>query len=213
MDNFNNHEKTKKIVFSSLKVNSNFVNDKKTFLSKLDKSKKGEIDEKIVSIIQLINYKPDYYTTSSCSGRVYLWRGGTKKNQMERLRVSHELVKDSFFELKEINELKKLSFKEITLKGLIWLRLEDFILHICCRNLESANLLLQEARQWYKKSSILSANKKIMVEIRGSEFMEMPLYENGKLLFNGDLSWLKQEVNSRMNRIWEKEEEFKENTK
>ncbi|MEK6937887.1 MAG: tRNA wybutosine-synthesizing 3 family protein [Nanoarchaeota archaeon] len=174
----------------------NFNNDKKTFLSKLDKSKKGEIDERIVPIIQLINSKSDYYTTSSCSGRVYLWRGNGKKNQTEWLRVSHSLVDEAFFQIQE--------------KGLIWLRLEDFILHICCRDLGSANKLLLKARKLYKKSCILSASKKIMVEIRGSELLEVPLYEDGQLLFNGELSWLKEEVNSRFNKIWKKEEEFKE---
>jgi len=177
----------------------NFPNDKKTFLAKLDKSKKGDIDEKVIPILKAVNSKQDYYTTSSCSGRVYLWKGTAKgkgkKNEMIWLRTSHDLVKEEFFKIEE--------------KGLIWLRLEDFILHIACQDLESANKLLLEARVLYKKSCILSASNKIMVEIRGSEFIEMPLYQKGKLLFNQSFTWLTQEVNSRMKKVWQKEEQFR----
>jgi tRNA wybutosine-synthesizing protein 3 len=177
----------------------NFQNNKKTFLAKLDKSKKGDVDERVIPLLKVINSKPDYYTTSSCSGRVYLWKGTAKgkgkKNEMIWLRTSHDLVKEYFFQIQE--------------KGLVWLRLEDFILHIACGDLGAANNLLLEARTLYKKSCILSASNKIIVEIRGSEFIEMPLYENGKLLFNESLSWLTQEVNSRLKKIWKKEEEFR----
>ncbi|MEK6845980.1 MAG: hypothetical protein AABY26_04420, partial [Nanoarchaeota archaeon] len=109
---------------------SYFLNNKKTFLAKLDKSKKGEVDEKIIPLLNIINSKEDYYTTSSCSGRVYLWRGSEKKNEMEWLNVSHELIDENFFELKNYD-------------GLIWMRLEDMILHVCCTDLESANKLLE----------------------------------------------------------------------
>ncbi len=198
MDNFLNNGKTTKAVFPSLKVNSNFTNDKKTFLSKLDKSKKGEIDKRVLPILKVINSKQNYYTTSSCSGRVYLWKGTAKgkgkKNEMIWLRTSHDLIKEAFFQIQE--------------KGLIWLRLEDFILHIACKDLESANSLLLETRKLYKKSCILSASNKIVVEIRGSEFLEMPLYQSQQLLFNESFTWLKQEVNFRLKNIWKKEKEF-----
>jgi len=171
-----------------------FDNNKKTFLAKLDKSKKGEVDQRILPLINSLNAKSDFYTTSSCSGRVYLWKGKGKKNEMIWLRTSHDLIKEDFFQIKE--------------KGQVWLRLEDFILHIACRNLETANLLLERVRKLYKKSCILSASNKILVEIRGSEFVEMPLYEDGKLLFNGSFSWLKKEINSRLKSIWKKEKEL-----
>lgn len=176
-------------------INPDFLNNKKTFLSKLDKSKKGNLDQRIVPLIKLINSKPDYYTTSSCSGRVYLWTGKGKKNEMIWLRTSHDLIEESFFKIEH--------------KGLIWLRMEDFILHICCHNLDVANSLLEKARKIYKKSCILSASNKIIVEIRGSESIGMPLYQDKILLFNQSFSWLKKEVNSRFKSIWKKEVQFK----
>ena len=166
-----------------------FLNDKKTFLAKLDKSKKGDIDERILPLIKIINSKPNYYTTSSCSGRVYFWRGSGKKNENEWINVHHELIDASFFELEDKS-------------GLIWLRLEPMILHIACKDLDSANLLLEKIRILYKKSCILSASHKIIIEIRGSEMIEMPFYENGKLLFNGERDWLIGLINEKMSKIW-----------
>lgn len=167
-----------------------FPNEKKMHLAKHDKSKKGDIDEKVISLLKAINAQDNYYTTSSCSGRVYLWTGTGKKNEMEWITVSHDLIQEDFFEIKPQ-------------KGLVWLRVEPFILHVACKNMEAANLLLEKAKHIYKKSCILSASNKIMVEIRGSELMEMPLYNEGKSLYAGELEWLVQLVNKKMEKVWE----------
>ena len=45
----------------------NFDKEKKEFLSKKDKSRKGSIDNKIKKLVNKINSLPDFYTTSSCS--------------------------------------------------------------------------------------------------------------------------------------------------
>ncbi|MBI2102523.1 hypothetical protein HYT55_01690 [Candidatus Woesearchaeota archaeon] len=165
-----------------------FENEKKTFLVKLDKSKKGSVDEKIIPLIQAINATSDYYTTSSCSGRVYLWSGSGKKNETEWLKMSHALIEPAFLEIVD--------------EGLIWLRLEGMIMHIACRDLAAANLLLEKVRHLYKKSCILSASNKIIVELRGSEFIEMPLYLDGKLSFSGEIEWLVRLINERMEKMW-----------
>jgi len=174
----------------------NFPNNKKTYLAKSDKSKKGDIDIKIIPLLETINALPDYYTTSSCSGRVYLWKGTGKKSETQWLKVSHDLIEEDFFEL-------------IDDKGLVWLRLEAVILHIACKDLKAAHTLLEKARKFYKKSCILSASSKIIVEIRGSEFMEMPLYRDGELLFSGDFSWLKEIINQKLEKMWKDMEKFK----
>ncbi|HLD79739.1 MAG TPA: hypothetical protein VJA18_04205, partial [Candidatus Nanoarchaeia archaeon] len=148
--NFPNNEKNKKEFFPS----SYFRNDKKTFLAKMDKSKKGDIDTKIISLLETINALSDYYTTSSCSGRAYLWKGTGKKSETQWLRVSHDLIDEKFFGCDENN-------------GVVWLRLEAVILHIACKDLKAAHTLLEKARKFYKKSCILSASSKIIVEIRG----------------------------------------------
>lgn len=174
----------------------NFPNNKKTYLAKSDKSKKGDIDIKIIPLLETINALSDYYTTSSCSGRVYLWKGTGKKSETQWLRVSHDIIQEEFFACSEKG-------------GLVWLRLEGMILHVACENLQAAHALLEKARKFYKKSCILSASSKIIVEIRGSEFMEMPLYRDGELLFSGDFSWLKEIINQKLEKMWKDMEKFK----
>ena len=172
-----------------------FDNEKKTFLSKTDKSKKGSIDAKIIPLLKTINEKKDYYTTSSCSGRAYLWEGSGKKSETQWLKVSHDPIGGGFFETAD--------------KSMVWLRLEGMILHVACRDLEAANVLLDKARKYYKKSSILSASNKIIVELRGSEIVEMPLYKDGRSLFSGDLGWLRDLINSKLSRMWGTLEKFR----
>ncbi|MBI4152184.1 hypothetical protein HY495_00605 [Candidatus Woesearchaeota archaeon] len=166
-----------------------FENEKKTYLVKIDKSKKGEIDQKIKPLLAAFNALPEYYTTSSCSGRVYLWRGSGKKNEIEWLKMSHDLIDLDFLKIN-------------THSGLVWLRLEGVILHLACRDLAAANLLLEKVRHLYKKSCLLSASNKIIVEIRGSELIEMPLYNGEELLFSGDKDWLVGLINQKLEKMW-----------
>tara|TARA_Y100000310_G_C20474822_1_gene711885 strand:+ start:304 stop:837 length:534 start_codon:yes stop_codon:yes gene_type:complete len=151
-----------------------FQNRKKTFLSKLDKSKKGGIDPKVIPLINKINSQEKYFTTSSCSGRVVLWKGSGKKNEIEWLKVSHDLIDNTF--------LQNLSGPD-----LIWLKLEPFILHVCCQDLQSAKQFLSQAKKIYKKSSLLTISKKIIVEIKGSELLEIPIFKNQYLISDQEL--------------------------
>lgn len=72
----------------------NFDNEKIQCLGKRDKSFAGRIDPKAVDICAEINARKDFYTTSSCSGRCFLYRGmGIKAtNDFERFRISHDLI-------------------------------------------------------------------------------------------------------------------------
>ena len=181
---FPNHQ----IIFNA----KTFSNDKKTFFEKLDKSKKGEIDAKIIPLLNLLNQKKEHYTTSSCSGRVYLWKGTGKKNETEWLKVSHDFINKDFFSISSLAAAEK---------GLVWLRLEPLIAHVACKDLDSANKLLAVVRKLYKKSCLLSLSSKIIVEIRGSEFLDMPLYQDGKLLFSAEID-LVQLVNKKLTLIF-----------
>ena len=174
-----------------------FPNQKKMYLAKQDKSKKGDIDEKVIPLLKVINAHENYYTTSSCSGRVYLWTGTGKKNETQWITVSHDFIDEEFFIIPNT-------------KGVVWLRVEAFILHVACKDMKAANELLEKAKTIYKKSCILSASNKIIIEIRGSELVEMPLYRDGKLLYQGELGWLVQLVNEKIEKIWEGMERFRE---
>lgn len=53
----------------AIKINI-FQQQKSTNLAKVDLSRKGSIDEPIVDLVHLINQHDQYFTTSSCSGRI-----------------------------------------------------------------------------------------------------------------------------------------------
>ncbi len=181
-------------------TDKNFQNNKKTYLAKLDKSKKGFIDAKAQSIISTINKKGNYYTTSSCSGRVYFHRSAGKKNETEWINISHDLINNSFFTIENTTSQ-------------IWLRYEGFILHVACKDAEAANSLLKVAQTVYKKSSILTMNKKIIVEIRSSTVIEMPFYLDNTPLFAGDQQWLLDHLNTKLKENWDTIQKLEEKIK
>ena len=65
----------------------------------------------------------------------------------------------------------------------IWLRQENMILHIACRTMEDANLILKISRDiGYRRSGIIADSNLIIVEICSTEKMDVPISDNGKLI-------------------------------
>ncbi|MBU1855158.1 MAG: hypothetical protein KKF89_05535 [Nanoarchaeota archaeon] len=83
----------------------NFLKRKQDILSKQDKSSKQSWDKKIVKLCEKINKSENYYTTSSCAGRIVLIIDD-KRRENVFLQVYHDLIK--FKELK--NDLGRISF-------------------------------------------------------------------------------------------------------
>ncbi|MBI4153290.1 hypothetical protein HY497_02090 [Candidatus Woesearchaeota archaeon] len=165
---------------------------KKNALSRKDKSNKGSVDEPIRKLIDKINALGNYYTTSSCSGRVVLWvePESGKKNKVSFLYRSHEEI--------SITEIKK-SLQHLPLDK-VWFRFEPMILHVACKTLDDANIILEKAKPFFKHSGIITAKEKIVVEIRGSEFIEAIVAKDGKMVASEIyLSLLVNEGNRKMN--------------
>jgi tRNA wybutosine-synthesizing protein 3 len=155
----------------------NFPLEKKQALEKAfnaDKSKKGEIDKQILPLVNLINRHQDFYTTSSCAGRIMLFKESEAgKKGSEWLFISHDKV--SFSEIKPY----LISLPEETL----WLRMEPPILHICAKDMESADRLLKFANDsGFRRSSVLGFKKRIIIEIMIPEKLDAPVSENNKLI-------------------------------
>jgi len=142
-----------------------FSKEKSDFLSKKDKSKKGSIDKDILPLVNKINSKKDFYTTSSCSGRIMLIeRLSNKKNECKWLLAEHRKIKPEDI----INILKNKN-----IKNEIWLKFEPLILHVACNNIESAKKFLETARKLFKRSGIISITEsKVMIEAIGTERIE-----------------------------------------
>ena len=178
-----------------------FEKDKQNTLSKLDKSKKKAIDSDIKPLIDLINSLPNYFTTSSCSGRILLIE--KKPNQKKGTRfVFAEHKKANFKEIKK--SLKKLP------KNDLWFKQESIIIHICCRTLEHARKMLKIIRDLgIKRAGIISLSKKIIIEVIGTESMETIIAKNGKLLVDDNyLRTLIKESNKKLIRNKKKIDEL-----
>ncbi len=175
-----------------------FEKDKKVFLNKSDKSKKKSIDSKIGKLVNLINSLPNYYTTSSCSGRIVLLKRKVGKKGSKWLFISHDLV--SFEQIKKHIKLSKDD---------IWFKQEPLIMHICCKTVEDAKLFLGIVRQLFKRTGIISLGKKITIEIRGNEHIDTIIAKNsGLLVTESYLNILVKEANKKLERNFKNIERF-----
>ncbi|RLG12715.1 hypothetical protein DRN73_01555 [Candidatus Pacearchaeota archaeon] len=171
----------------------NFLQRKTDILSKKDKSSIGKWDEKIESLCNQINSLENYYTTSSCSGRIIIMKDKEKKSPGLFEFVSHNLL--DFERLKkEIKKIKSDSkFKQKKDNSFIEQNLnfkfksEPPILHVACKTLEDAEKILKKVQlAGWKRSGIISLGKNIIVELLSTEKLEFPLIKNKKLLVNDE---------------------------
>lgn len=176
-----------------------FQQRKQALLSKQDKSSIGGWDKKIIPLCNKINKKQEYYTTSSCSGRIIIMIDNKKKAKGLFKFVSHNKVK-----LKEL--LKNIPKTKQNLK----FKQEPMILHIACEELEHAKKLLNLAQKaGFKKIGIIALNKRIIIEINGSEKIEFPLMQKSKPLVNEDfLKVVLKKANKNLDNNWEKIKKF-----
>lgn len=176
-----------------------FQQRKQALLSKQDKSHIGIWDKKIKKLCNLINKYPQYYTTSSCSGRIIIMIDNEKKAKGLFRFVSHEKVNLKKFMKNIPNTKQNLKFKQ-----------EPMILHIACKNLENANHLLKIAQKsGFKKIGIIAMNKRIIIEINASEKIEFPLMQKNKLLVNKEfLKIVLKKANKNLEKNWKKIKKF-----
>lgn len=180
-----------------LTVLMDFDKNKKDILGKQDKSKKGDIDEKIADLCSLINSKKDYFTLSSCAGRIVLIKipEGNKKNEVEWLAITHDLAKPEDF---------KKALDNYDGKEKVFFRMEGAILHVCCRTIKDSQELLDAAKEnGFKRSGIFSANKKIIVELICSENMSAPVFDNKRLIDDNYLNYLVNLANEKLKISWD----------
>jgi tRNA wybutosine-synthesizing protein 3 len=176
-----------------------FSRRKQDCLSKNDKSSIGEWDEPILKLCDKINKLENYYTLSSCSGRIVLIKNLEKKQPGMFIFRSHEKV--SFEELQRI--LKEAEKNKETLI----FKQEQPIIHVACENLKDSEKMLKKAQEsGFKHSGIISIlENRIVVEIIGSEQLALPILEKGKILVdNNFLEILLKESNRRLEKGWEK---------
>jgi len=162
-----------------------FQKRKKDVLSKLDKSSKKSWDVKIVSLCEKINSLENFYTTSSCSGRIVLIVDNSKKVPGLFVKVWHEKI--NFEDLKDSLEDVHLKvyplicrMEQAGAKKNIIFKQEPVILHVACKSLEESLDFLKKARLvGFKRGGIISGGRRFMIELIGTEKIEFPIISDG----------------------------------
>ena len=134
-------------------------------------------DEEAIPLLDEINSKKDFFTSSSCYGRIMLIRFLGEKGKSNFVKKWHRKV--SFEEVKE--ELNKAD-------GLIWLRMEPLILHVSCRNVESADLMLKaKETAGIKRGGIFNIQEeRVQIEIEGTQRVEALLKKDGRIIVDDE---------------------------
>ncbi|MEZ0346647.1 MAG: hypothetical protein ABWK01_08865 [Infirmifilum sp.] len=147
-------------------------------IQQLEEHKKdGRVDNDIIWLLDLINSTEEYYTTSSCSGRIQVSAGlhPGEKGKIRILAKWHRTI-----EAYELRHVIAASSEEN-----IWFSVHPPIFHIAARDLKAAKRLLVVARNsGFKHSGIQGLKKRIIVEIMSMEKIETPLKLNGRLIID-----------------------------
>jgi tRNA wybutosine-synthesizing protein 3 len=182
-------------------MQNNFIRRKKDVLSKIDKSSKKIWDKKIINLCEKINSLDDYYTTSSCAGRIVIMIDNEKKEPNLFVYVYHDLI--SFKKLKD-------DLNKIKIKKLIRYKQEPGILHVACESLKDAQKLLDKAKLvGWKRSGIIASGNRFVVELTNTEKLEFPIFDNGKILVDDNFLKLVVKIsNENLKKSWLKIEKL-----
>ncbi|RHY96473.1 hypothetical protein DYB35_005215 [Aphanomyces astaci] len=162
----------------------------------IDKSPKGSVDAPIVDMITRLNAHPNYVTCSSCSGRIAVFCGVAQTPHDED---SHLITKGGKW---LVSSHAPVTYDEFassvladptSLQGMVIFKHEPFIMHVQCRDEESAKALLQVGLACgFRESGVVLGNKRTMVAIRTTaNAMEIPIALQGQLMVtDAYLRWI-----------------------
>ncbi|KAK9151781.1 hypothetical protein Syun_010090 [Stephania yunnanensis] len=147
-------------------------------MASTDKSPKGSIDTPIIPLLDSINSHPSFFTTSSCSGRISILStpaadAAPKKKSRGGawLFISHSPADPA-----SVTDLLFRDPPKPTTHADLTFRFEPFILAVECRDLDLAQRLVSIAvASGFRESGISSASKRVIVGIRCSIRLEVPL--------------------------------------
>lgn len=179
---------------------------KENQLKKEDKSFKQEWDEKIAGLCNKLNKLDNFYTTSSCSGRIVLLLDCKEKRKDLFLKIWHDKLK--------LNKLKE-TIKNINSDKLVYFKQDPCILHVACKTLEDAQKMHDLAKDsGWKRCGIISSKKRFIVELNATEKLEFPIVKNKKCLVDDNfLKLIVKEANKKLDFSWGLIERFKHDLK
>lgn len=153
-------------------------------------------DSLMVPLCTFINSLPEFFSSSSCAGRIMLLKTDALESKRKAAFLAKWHCPVSFSELsKELG--KKVSSQEL------WLKQEPFILHLGTNNLENANSILKCCRiAGIKRAGIMVAGQdKFIVEIIGTQNLSLPVKKKNKLLVEKQfLKFVLEKANAKLKR-------------
>jgi len=133
-----------------------------------DKSRKGSIDARILSLVDLINSTHDFFTTSTCSGRIILFTNefvsknddiplenvdetlgggsivGNKKKRIKKKGCTWLMVSHDEVTVPELLDAWRKCHEQLDPDSDICFKLEAAILHIQCRRLSDTKRFMRQ---------------------------------------------------------------------
>lgn len=185
-----------------------------------DLSPKGSIDELCIPIMNLINAHNDMVTTSSCSGRLSVFVEGSKVKGEDNSKiggkgdgghwifVSHDKndIKDWFKDKLIYSSVPYDQLNELRTRYILF-KFEPLILHVKCRNLETASVLYKTAMGCGFRETGIGINN--IVAIRISIKLDIPIgyydEDNDKFIAFVDENYLRLVTQLSLDRFNENE--------
>src|SRR3989344_332755 len=157
--------------------------------------KEGKADPQIISFGDYFVSLRDYFTSSSCSGRIVLMNLNEQETKKEAAfyRKWHRKV--------EFEEVLS-ALMENTREDL-WFKQEAFILHIGARTLKQANKVLSAMKKaGVRRGGIMVAKQgKFIVELTGSNYMSLPVKSGKEILVSEPhLKFIVEKANTKLER-------------
>ena len=157
-------------------VNRDFSIQKQHALQSMQQAIQEElVDDAIIHLLKLINDSQEYYTSSSCAGRIMLLELPSigDKIRAKCLGKWHMPV--------TLSEIMQASSKAS--QGLLWLLAQSPIFHVGACSVSAADHLVKlSVSCGFKNSSVKSLGKKVMVEVASTERVDAPIGRDGRLL-------------------------------
>ena len=153
-----------------------FIDKKNLALTKLQEAiDEDKVDVGVLDLINRINSYEQYYTTSSCAGRFVILTKGSFRGKY----TSYFVYKTHFppIDLHKVQDSLEKPFE-----GYSYINVEPPTFHIACKTLEDAISLHQlsiDSNIGY--SMFKTIKKSIIVEIRGTGNLSIPIGFDGKL--------------------------------
>mmetsp|Transcript_20573 Transcript_20573/g.33401 ORF Transcript_20573/g.33401 Transcript_20573/m.33401 type:complete len:178 (+) Transcript_20573:195-728(+) len=160
----------------------------------------------------------DFYTTSSCSGRISIMSQPLERTKGGKwLLVTHDKInyseaKEALINLSNFSSSTAPTASVVPMGGedLVVFRFEPMVLSVECRTLALADRLVQRAILCgFRESGISSVKKRVMATIRTSLRLEAPVGKGGRLLVSDEyLQILCALANDKLHQNWIRMDRF-----